>query len=260
MLDEFSILITPFNIERTIRVYMPQNYYRSKENYPVLYMHDGKNVFRDEVAIGGVSLGLEFYLEQTGMELIVVGIDANVSREERVNEYCPWVNGEFSKAVLGDDSVLGGKGEVYVDFIVNELKPIVDHKYRTSPNKTYMGGISLGGLISTFAACRYPRIFTRVAGVSSAFYRNQEEIENLLRQSDMSSIERFYLDCGTKEAGEEESINTAFVNSNEAVYEILRNKIPDTKFQVVSDAKHNYENFRKRVPGIFSFLFSDMLG
>ncbi|MCI0184416.1 alpha/beta hydrolase [Sulfoacidibacillus ferrooxidans] len=260
MLDEFSILITPFNIERTIRVYLPQNYYTSKENYPVLYMHDGKNVFRDKVAIGGVSLGLESYLEQIGLKLIVVGIDANVSREERVNEYCPWVNGAFSKAVLGDDSALGGKGEVYVDFIVHELKPIVDHKYRTSPNKTYMGGVSLGGLISTFAACRYPHIFTRVAGVSSAFYRNQEEIENLLRQSDMSSIEQFYLDCGTKEAGEEDSISTAFVNSNEAVYEILRNKIPRTKFQVVSDAKHNYEDFRKRVPEIFSFLFSDILG
>lgn len=64
MLDEFSILMTPFNTERTIRVYFPKNYYKSKANYPVLYIHDGKNVFRDEVAIGGVSLGLESYLEQ----------------------------------------------------------------------------------------------------------------------------------------------------------------------------------------------------
>ncbi len=259
MLDEFSIPITLFNTERTIRVYLPQNYYRSKENYPVLYMHDGKNVFRDEVAIGGVSLGLESYLDQIGLKLIVVGIDANLSREKRVEEYCPWVNGEFSKTIIGNDSVLGGKGELYVDFIVNELKPFVDHKYRTFPNKTYMGGVSLGGLISTFAACRYPNIFTKVAGVSSAFYRNQEEIENLLRQSDLSSIEQFFLDCGTKEAGEEDSISTAFVNSNEAVYEILRNKVSNTKFQVVPGAKHSYEDFRKRVPEIFSFFFSEII-
>lgn len=258
MIDEFSILITPFNSKRTIRVYLPQSYYKSKENYPVLYMHDGKNVFRDEVAIGGVSLGLESYLDQISLNLIVVGIDANLSREERVNEYCPWISGEFSKTITGDGNVLGGKGEQYADFIVNELKPLVDHKYRTLPNKTYMGGVSLGGLISTFAACRYPNIFTRVAGVSSAFYRNQEEIENLLRESDMSTIEQFYLDCGTKEAGQEENISRAFVNSNEAVYQILRDKISNIKFQVVFGAKHNYEDFRKRVPGIFSFLFSDL--
>lgn len=65
---------------------------------------------------------------------------------------------------------------------------------------------------------------------------------------------------GTKEAGEEDNISAAFVHSNEAVYEILRNKVSNTKFQVVSDAKHNYIDFRKRVPEIFLFLFSDIIG
>lgn len=258
MLEEFPIFITPFNTDRTIRVYQPPNHYKSNENYPVLYMHDGKNVFRDEVAIGGTSLGLESYLDAIGIKLIVVGIDADLSREERINEYCPWVNGEFSKMIIGDSSDLGGKGEAYVEFIVNELKPLVDRKYRTLPDKTYMGGVSIGGLISAFAACRYPNVFTRVAGVSTAFYRNQEKIEKLLGESDLSAIERFYLDCGTKEAGEEDTINHAFVNSNEAVYQILRDKVSNTKFKIIPDAKHNYENFRKRVPEIFSFMFSDL--
>ncbi|MDN4593015.1 alpha/beta hydrolase [Polycladomyces subterraneus] len=256
MLDEFSILITPFDTERTVRVYLPQSYHQIGKRFPVLYMHDGQNVFRDKDAIGGTSLGLEAYLDEIGFDLIVVGIDSNPSREGRVNEYCPWVNGEFSRKLIGDVSSLGGRGEPYVDFIVNELKPLIDNKYRTLPNKTYMAGVSLGGLISTFAACRYPEIFTKVAGISSAFYRNQEEIENLLRASDISAIELFYLDCGTEEAGEEHAISKEFVASNKAIYEILKSKVSNTKFQVVVGAEHNYKAFRKRVPKMFSFLFN----
>ncbi|RIV29249.1 hypothetical protein D2Q93_01390 [Alicyclobacillaceae bacterium I2511] len=89
MLDEFSIIIPPFHAKRTIRVYLPKKYYLGEQSYPVLYMHDGKNVFRDEDAMGGVSLGLETYLDEIGIELIVIGIDANSSSEGRVNELKP---------------------------------------------------------------------------------------------------------------------------------------------------------------------------
>jgi predicted alpha/beta superfamily hydrolase len=81
VLDYLSVFITPFNTKRTIRVHLPEDYYNNEKRYPVLYMHDGKNVFRDEDAVGGVSLDLETYLENIGAELIVVGIDANSSHE-----------------------------------------------------------------------------------------------------------------------------------------------------------------------------------
>ncbi|MFT9598292.1 alpha/beta hydrolase-fold protein [Mesobacillus sp.] len=55
-------------------------------------------------------------------------------------------------------------------------------KYNTNPNETYMAGISLGALVTTYAACTYPHIFKRIAGLSSGFYRNQEEIEQLLKR------------------------------------------------------------------------------
>lgn len=84
MLDYLSIFITPFNTERTIRVHLPEDYYNNEKRYPVLYMHDGKNVFRDEDAVGGVSLDLETYLDNTGAELIVIGIDSNSSHEGRI--------------------------------------------------------------------------------------------------------------------------------------------------------------------------------
>ncbi len=258
MLDELSILLTPFNTHRTIRVYTPDDYYDTNKSYPVLYMHDGKNIFRDEDAVGGVSLGLEAFLDKTSFQLIAIGIDANPSREGRVDEYCPWVNGEFSKKILGSEEKTGGKGGAYIDFIVNELKPLIDSKYRTLSDKTYMAGVSLGGLISVYAACSYPGVFSRIAGISSGFYRNQEEIEKLLYKSDLSSIERFYLDCGTEEAGDDHLVSEEFVNSNKAVTEILKSKVPNLKFQTIAEAKHNYTAFKERVPEVFSFLFSEV--
>ncbi len=175
-------------------------------------MHDGQNVFQDNDAIGGTSLELESYLDENELEVIVVGIDQN--SEKRLNEYCPWFNGEYSKKILGSASLSGGKGIQYVDFIVNELKPSIDNTYRTI----------------------------------------KEKIEKLIQDSDLSLIESFYLDCGTKEAGDNEIINKEFFDSNKAVYELLKKKIPNAKFEMINDTEHSYLNFRERVPKIISFL------
>jgi predicted alpha/beta superfamily hydrolase len=254
-LEVFPIYVTSFNVERLIRVYLPKNYNTEVKKYPVLYMHDGQNVFQDKEAIGGISLGLKDYLDENGLEVIVVGIDQD--SDERINEYCPWVCGEYSKKILGKKGCAGGKGKQYVDFIVNELKPFIDNKYRTLKERTAMAGISLGGLITTYAACCYPQIFKHVAVLSSAFYRNQEEIEKLLQNSDLSAIETFYFDCGTMESGEEDIISNEFLASNKDIYAILREKLPYTQFEIINDAEHNYLSFRKRVPEIFSFLVSE---
>ncbi|WP_407269807.1 alpha/beta hydrolase [Radiobacillus sp. PE A8.2] len=209
MIETFKLPL--FDEDRQIRIYVPENYHSSSINYPVLYMHDGQNVFLEEDAIGGVSLEIHRYLEDNHINLIVVAIDLNITGEERINEYCPWTNGEYSKKLLGYQSTSGGKGAHYVDFIVDQLKPMIDKKYRTLPNETYMAGISLGALISTYAMCCYPQIFKRIAAISAAYYRNQEEIERLLRSSDLSKVERFYLDCGTRESGANDVISTAFL-------------------------------------------------
>ncbi|WHY83899.1 alpha/beta hydrolase-fold protein [Neobacillus novalis] len=258
MLEKFPVYMTAFKQERMIRVYLPESYNNENKRYPVLYMHDGQNVFENEGAIKGISLGMKDYLDENGLEIIVVGIDQNPEGEERVNEYCPWVNGEISKQILGYVSPSGGRGEEYLDFLVNELKPFIDQKYRTLKNHTSMAGISLGSLISTYAACRYPSIFKRIAAISPGFYRNQEEIENLLRASDLSAIEKFYMDFGTKEVGEDDEMNKVFLDLTNRVVDILNCEKANLHFQLIEDAEHAYLFFRKRVPAILSYLFSDI--
>lgn len=258
MLGKFPFYMNSFKQERMIRVYLPESYNTENKRYPVLYMHDGQNVFEDEGAIKGVSLGMKDYLDETGLEIIVVAIDLNPEGEERVNEYCPWVNGEISKQILGYASPSGGRGDEYLDFIVHELKPFINDKYRTLPEHTSMAGISLGGHISTYAACRYPHFFKRIAAISPGFYRNQEEIEKLLRNSDLSGIEKFYMDFGTKEVGGNEEMNQTFLGLTNRVYEILNSKLTDFNYQLIPDAEHHYVFFRKRVPQMLSYLFSDI--
>jgi predicted alpha/beta superfamily hydrolase len=73
MLKTFKVPL--LNEERTIRIYLPTTYDETNTRYPVLYMHDGQNVFDSTEAIGGVSLELHNYLDEQEVALIVVAID-----------------------------------------------------------------------------------------------------------------------------------------------------------------------------------------
>ncbi|WP_338776948.1 alpha/beta hydrolase-fold protein [Metabacillus sp. FJAT-52054] len=254
MIDCFQIPMNAFNEERTIRIYRPPSYSSSSKSYPVLYLHDGQNVFTDELAVGGVSLELAKELHNKQYEIIIVAIDLNPAGEERINELCPWVSGPYSEKLLGRKSLAGGKGSAYLDFIVHELKPCIDHSYRTIQDQTFMAGISLGGSLSVYAACKYPHIFTRVAGLSSAFYRNQEEMEKLLKEADFASLNRLYLDCGTNEGGEHSAISEEFLSSNQRIFEILRKKTKESRFEVINQGRHHYSDFKERFPLVLEYL------
>ena len=95
MLQTFPIYMTSFKQDRQIRVFLPKRYNEVKKDYPVLYMHDGQNIFNDDAAIGGTSLELEKYLDENELEVIVVGIDQNT--KGRINEYCPWQMGNTAE-------------------------------------------------------------------------------------------------------------------------------------------------------------------
>ncbi|WP_419954310.1 alpha/beta hydrolase [Neobacillus niacini] len=258
MLEKFHVYMSSFKQDRMIRVYLPENYHESHKCYPVLYMHDGQNVFEDEGAIKGVSLGLKDYLEEEKVEIIVAAIDLNHEGEERINEYCPWKNGAIAEKIIGKPSSSGGRGEQYLAFIVNELKPLIDEKYRTIKEHTSMAGISLGGLISTYAACRYPQIFKRIAAISPGYYRNQEELELFVRDSDLSEIKKFYMDFGTHEIRDDEELNNEFHEMIHSIYEIVSSKIADTRFETIQNGEHNYTSFKKRIGEVLSYLYSDL--
>ncbi|MCD7034921.1 alpha/beta hydrolase [Metabacillus sp. GX 13764] len=254
MLENFTVTITPFGRKRNVTVYLPNEYETTQNAYPVLYMHDGQNVFRDEDASYGTSWGIPEYLEQSGFHLIVVGLDCNHERYNRFNEYGPWQNAEISKQVIDRNETLGGEGAAYIDYIVHELKPFIDAKYRTLPEETSMMGSSMGGLITTYAACKYPAVFKKAASLSSAYWFNQKEIEAFAADSALQGLERFYMDIGTNERsgkiGPEQ-----YVASSIPVYDILKEKVPMCEFKIFEGAEHNEGAWRARLGEVFGFLF-----
>ena len=155
---QVKIVSTAFDIpqlkrKRRIWIYLPPSYTNSSKKYPVLYAQDGQNLFDASTAYAD-----EWHLDETldslfadkqNPEIIVVGIDNG--EKHRMQEYAPWSHPKY-----GD-----GEGNVYIDFIVNYLKPFIDQNYRTLSDRENTGilGSSMGGLISFYAALKIPGSF-----------------------------------------------------------------------------------------------------
>src|SRR5438132_769367 len=148
---------------RRVWLYLPPGYARSQQRYPVLYLQDGQNVFDARTSFAGewgVDETLDSLRALGDAGVIVVAVDNGQQR--RFDEYSPWPNPQYG----------GGQGDGYVEFLVQTLKPYIDQHYRTLPDRFHTGiaGSSMGGLISLYAALKYPDVFGRVGVFSPAFW------------------------------------------------------------------------------------------
>ncbi len=160
---------------RNITIWLPDSYQSdASDRYPVIYAHDGQNLFQPGFSYGGVEWGLD----ETATQLmgagelrpaIIVGI---WNTDERWQEYAPQkvierLTGDTSSEWLGDTPP-DLKADAYLRFIVEELKPCIDQEYATLPDQenTHIMGSSMGGLISLYAMAEHPDTFSRAAAVS----------------------------------------------------------------------------------------------
>ena len=194
--ENVRILTDSFYMEqleryRRIWIYLPSNYEESSENYPVLYMHDGQNVFDERTSFVGewqVDETLDQLFEEGDPGIIVVAIDHGGNK--RISEMTPWPNAQYG----------GGDGDLYLDFIINDLKPYIDEQYRTKPGRMHTGiaGSSLGGHISTYAALKYPEIFSKIGALSPAYWINPE-LKDFISNFEKSTDFKIYQLMGSLE-------------------------------------------------------------
>jgi len=173
-------------VSHKIWVYLPPNYETSSQKYPVIYMHDAQNLFDATTAYIGeweVDETLNDLFNKTKKSFIVVGIENGGA--ERINEYTPWKNEKYG----------GGKGAIYIDFVVNTLKPYVDANYRTKPQQKYTGliGSSLGGLISYYGGLEYPEIFGKIGALSTSFWFSDDVINFTEEKGKLKNSKMFLL-------------------------------------------------------------------
>ena len=146
MVEKHVVFITPFEEERTLHIYLPDDYQTSGRRYPVMYMYDGHNLFYDEDATYGVSWGLKDYFDRHQSEIIVVGIECNHESNYRLWEFSPY---DFSDPHWGE---IKGLGKALMEWVVTQLKPMIDDAYPTLPDRahTAIGGSSMGGLMAIY--------------------------------------------------------------------------------------------------------------
>lgn len=182
-------------VARDILVHLPDGALTSGRRYPVLYMHDGQNLFDAATSFVG-----EWRVDETlavlaaeGLEIIVVGIPHGGDDHRRYAEYTPYRG-------RGASFPPGGLGSAYLRWVVGTVKPMIDAAFPTRPERAATGimGSSLGGLISLWAAIEHPATFGLVGSMSTAYPGGQSAILRRLRGL-RALPDRVYLDVGGRE-------------------------------------------------------------
>jgi predicted alpha/beta superfamily hydrolase len=235
---------------RTIRLYLPPGYETSKRHYPVLYMHDGQNLFDAATAYAGewgVDETLNDLARTKGLELIVVGIDNGGTL--RIHELNAWDNEKFGK----------GEGREYMRFVVEVVKPYIDAHYRTKSGRadTAIMGSSMGGLISHYAIAAYPEVFSK-AGIFSPAYWLAPPIFDDPAESRLARDAKLYFYAGGKEGEKTMPGMSGMQNDMNRMVDAVRKAghPPRNLFVHVNpEAQHNEAAWRAEFPKAVEWLF-----
>ncbi len=242
---------------RPIIVLLPPGYRDDIEHrYPVLYMHDGQNLFDAETSFIGVEWSVDEaanrLIEEGQIEpLIIVGI---YNTSNRAYEYTP-----ASDASRGE----GGGAELYADFIINDLKPFIDANYRTKPDRANTGvmGSSLGGVCSLYLGWEHRDVFSRVGAMSTSYGWANEDIVRRVRARAPSAGLRLWLDMGTAENSRDSDGDgvSDIIELHRAVRDALVGRGMklggDLKYVEAEEAVHNERAWAARFPRALAFLF-----
>jgi predicted alpha/beta superfamily hydrolase len=194
---------------RDILVYLPRGYGRfSRRRYAVLYLHDGQNVFDAATSFAGVEWGVDETAERlirgNLIEPVIIIAVANMG-EDRVHEYAPTQGVIETKGRRKKRS--RGLAREYGHFLMEELKPYIDRKYRTKPDPEFtgLGGSSLGGLVTLAIGILYPHVFRRLMVMSPSIWWDNFAIYRLVDSIEQKPALKIWLDTGTAEPGWEQA-------------------------------------------------------
>jgi predicted alpha/beta superfamily hydrolase len=234
-----AFLIPQLSRTRRIWIYLPKEYCDdTKKKFPVMYMHDGQNVFDDATSFSG-EWGVDDYFDSiTLSKCIVVAIDNGGNK--RLNEYNPYDNDRFGK----------GEGDMYVDFLVKTLKPFIDKRYRVLKGKenTYVAGSSMGGLISMYAALKYPKTFGGVGVFSPAFWISGTKIFDDIKQKGEKLKSKIYFYGGKLEG---ETMVPDMLKAFEGMAAVSKSKMTTV---IRDEGKHNEATWRQEFPLFYEWI------
>src|SRR5271165_4976741 len=245
---------------RNLRVWLPGNYFapvNRNKHYPVLYMQDGQNLFDEATAVNHEWKFDETVEFLTGSmrigPMIVVGID---STGRRANEYLPYPDPENKE--LGKPETQDVHGKQYGDFVINEVMPLIQKKYRVAlgPQNTALGGSSYGGAVTLYTVLAHPGVFGKALIESpSLLIGNGELVKDAGKATQFP--QRMYVAIGTAEESNEKAA-AKDVDAVTDLEKILHAKgLGPARLKVVVEegAKHDEIAWSKRLQGALLFLY-----
>ena len=233
---------------RTLIVYLPPSYRQMGARYPVLYLHDGQNVFDEATSFAGewgADETAEALARDRGIEAILVGIYNNA---DRLKEYAPFPAPENDQTALG---------EAYAELVATVIKPLIDSRYRTLADRAHSGilGSSMGGLISLYTAFSYPELFGFVGAMSPSFWFAGGQMYAWVKAHPVPPM-RIYLDVGTAEEGESPAGTAGFVQDTRKMGELLESQGHRVTVQVAQGANHSEAAWRERFPQVLELFLT----
>ncbi len=194
--------------QRRAYIYIPNSWKKNRNlRYPVLYMFDGHNVFWDEHATYGKSWGMKDYMDQTGTQMIIAAVECNHSPDGgRLSEYSPFT---FKDESLGD---IKGRGKITMDWLIGTFKREIDRNYPTLPDRehTFIGGSSMGGLMSLYGVLSRNDIFSRAAALSPSIWFATPQLDRMIQNAKLRDNTIIYMDYGSKELGNHAAMRQQF--------------------------------------------------
>lgn len=256
MIVKRDCIYTPKGKNRPLHIYLPEDYETSGKKYPVMYFFDGHNLFFDTDATYGKCWGFKEFFESWDRELILVGIECGHEGHERLSEYLPYA-GEHGWA-----QELVPMGIQTMDWIVDEIKPMIDREFRTLPDRihTGIGGSSMGGLMALCGIVRYNRVFSKAACVSSAIGFCMGGVTGDLDAFPMEKKTRVFLSWGTGEAFGIRNKNRGDRHShtyhwNKDVHDRLKGKGVKSRLYCQVKGNHCEADWEKQIPLFMEFLW-----
>lgn len=246
------------NNYRNIRVYLPRSYDKDPtRRFPVLYMHDGQNIFEPENNMFHKSWNVHktadlLINEGLMKEIIIVGIDNN---QERSSEYCHIAPEYKTYGRMGAQEYSASreaKGMLYEKFILNSLKPYIDANFRTFTDRenTAMMGSSMGGLVTYYIGFRHPEVFGQLGIISPALHWLDFNQLLAIPKEPM----KVWMDTGEEEAYYVDNARSMLNHLLE--HGFIAGK--DIAYYQVPNAIHNEEDWAKRVKLPLLFLFGSI--
>jgi predicted alpha/beta superfamily hydrolase len=254
MLLQWNVTIPTLtgDVPRRAYVYVPDAAREDPEvRYPVLYMFDGHNLFSDEDATYGKSWGLQDYLVYTDTPLIVAAVECNHDPNGgRLSEYSPF---DFQMQGVG---AIQGHGKQTMDWFTQVFKPEVDAQFPTLPDRahTFIGGSSMGGLMSLYAVLQYNRVFSRAAALSPSVWVDPQGMAQLIDRAKVRRDTVIYLDYGSRELRNHKDMLQQFTG---VTARLLEKQLLVTS-RIVPGGGHNEASWEQQIPFFLGTLLYDL--